>query len=79
MPKLKNIVPKYRKHRASGQAMVTLNGRDHYPGPYGSKTSRQEYDRVVWEWQVNGRTFRTATESITVAELAAVWRSFLTK
>ena len=45
MPKLTNSVPKYRKHRASGQAVVTLNGRDHYLGPHGTKASRIEYDR----------------------------------
>ncbi len=25
-------VPKYRKHRASGQAVCTIGGRDHYLG-----------------------------------------------
>src|SRR3990167_6392065 len=30
MPRLTNATPKYRKHRASGQAVVTLNGKDHY-------------------------------------------------
>ena len=30
MPKLSIAVPKYRKHRASGKAVVTINGRDHY-------------------------------------------------
>ncbi len=28
MPRLTNAAPKYRKHRASGQAIVTLNGKD---------------------------------------------------
>ena len=31
--------PKYRKHRASGQAIVTLAGIDHYLGPYGRSHS----------------------------------------
>ena len=39
MPKLINAVPKYRKHKASGQAIITLCGRDFYLGPHGSKTS----------------------------------------
>lgn len=34
MPWSKNYLPKYRKHRASGQAVVTLNGRDCYLGPH---------------------------------------------
>ncbi len=37
MPILKNAVPKYRKHRATGQAVVTLNGRDFYLGPHGTQ------------------------------------------
>ena len=33
-------VPKYRKLRNSGQAIVTLSGQDHYLGPHGTKASR---------------------------------------
>lgn len=46
MPKLSNSVPKYRKHRASGQAVVTLDGRDFYLGPHNTKSSKLEYDRL---------------------------------
>jgi hypothetical protein len=49
-------VPRYRKHRASGQAVVTLSGQDFYLGPLGTKTSHREYDRVVAEWLARGRT-----------------------
>ncbi len=69
MPRLRNIVPKYRKHRASGQAVVTLNHVDHYLGPYGTKTSKMEYDRLIAEWLQRGRTIELNTESITIAEL----------
>jgi hypothetical protein len=33
MPRLGNRVPKYRKHKQSGQAVVTLGGRDYPLGP----------------------------------------------
>jgi len=33
MPKLNRQVPRYRKHRATGQAVVTIASRDHYLGP----------------------------------------------
>ena len=33
MPKLVNIPPKNRKHKQSGQAIVTLDGLDHLLGP----------------------------------------------
>lgn len=49
-------VPSYRRHKPSGQAVVTLNGRDCYLGPFGTDASKQEYDRIVGEWQANGRT-----------------------
>lgn len=56
MPKLHGRIPSYRRHRASGQAVVTLSGRDHYLGPHGSKTSIVEYDRLVAEWLATRRT-----------------------
>ncbi len=34
MPQLTKSIPKYRKHRASGQAIVTLSGKDFYLGPW---------------------------------------------
>lgn len=55
MPRLNGKVPSYRLHRVSGQAIVTLNGRDHYLGPHGTETSKREYDRLVAEWLANGR------------------------
>ncbi len=55
MPKLSTSVPKYRKHRASGEAVVTINGREHYLGPHGTKASKLEYDRLINQWLVTGR------------------------
>jgi hypothetical protein len=33
MPSLLHATPKYRLHRSSGQAVVTLSGADHISGP----------------------------------------------
>jgi integrase len=76
MPKLLCRLPKYRKHRPSGQAVVTLDGRDHYLGPHGTAASRREYDRLVGEWQINGRRLPSdGTDGLTITELAAAyWR-----
>ena len=65
-------VPKYRKHRASGQAVVTINGHDHYLGPHGTKASRVEYDRLITEWLASGRSasYGTPAAVVTVVELA---------
>ena len=74
MPRLTNSLPKYQKHRASGQAVVTLGGRDIYLGPCGTAASRREYDRLITEWIANGRTSKhpgNVFESITIVELIA--------
>jgi integrase len=73
--------PSYRKHRASGQAVVTLSGRDHYLGKFGTADSRSAYDRVVSEWLEAGRrplaSVRSSTRGdgagtdFTVAEVVA--------
>jgi len=72
MPRLKIATPKYRRHRASGQAVVTLNGRDFYLGIFKSKESLAEYDRLVGGWQANGRRAPqevTAGEALTIDEM----------
>ena len=78
MPKLNSSLPKYQRHRASGQAVVTLYGKDFYLGPHGSKASKAEYDRLVGEWIAAGRPSRppSQTSDITVVELAAAYKRF---
>jgi integrase len=48
--------PSYRLHKATGQAVVTLNGRDVYLGKHGTPESKSEYDRLLAEWLAAGRT-----------------------
>ncbi len=55
MPRSSSFVPKYRMHRATGQAVVTIEGRDFYLGPHRSKASLVEYDRLIAEWLAGGR------------------------
>ncbi len=69
MPKTHNN-PAYRKHKATGQAAVTLCGKHFYLGPHGTAASRREYDRLVSEWMANGRRLPTYDNSdIPVLEL----------
>lgn len=81
MPRLSNgRIPKYRKHRASGQAVCTIGGRDHYLGPHGSKASRVEYDRLTGQWLAAGRPAQwppPAEYEITVAELLVRYLTFV--
>lgn len=74
MPKLKYALPKYRKHKASGNAVVSIGGKDHYLGPHGSATSRAEYDRLLADWIASGRPSVEIDRSApTVAELVLVY------
>ena len=61
-PKKIPSTPQYRRHKASGRAVVTLQGKDHYLGPFGSKSSRIEYDRLLGEWLANGRDVAAGRE-----------------
>jgi hypothetical protein len=39
----------------SSQAVVTIAGKNHYLGPWKSKASQIEYDRLIGEWLAAGR------------------------
>ncbi|HWG41562.1 MAG TPA: tyrosine-type recombinase/integrase [Gemmataceae bacterium] len=76
-------VPSYRLHRQSGQAVVTLTDsltgqrKDHLLGKYNTAASRQEYKRVVLDWEARGRRLpeSNGTPELTLAELIArYWR-----
>jgi site-specific recombinase XerC len=53
----------YRHHKPNNQAVVTLNGRDHYLGKYGTRESRDAYDRLIAEWLASGRTPRRSAST----------------
>ncbi len=38
----RNRIPSYRLHKASGQGIVTLNGKDHYLGLYNTPESHSK-------------------------------------
>lgn len=63
-------VPSYRHHKPSGQAVVTLGGRDIYLGKWRSQASKDEYQRVVGEWLANGRLLPNENGGLTVAQVA---------
>lgn len=68
--------PSYRFHKATGQAVVTIAGRDQHLGAHGTQESLDTYDRLIAEWLANGRTInKKASDGFTIAELAAAyWR-----
>jgi integrase len=79
MPRLHDRVPKYRKHRASGQAVVTLSGKDHYLGPWKSRASLVTYDRLIAEWLACGRQVRESEAGLTIVQLLAAYRQWAEK
>lgn len=70
--KRESRIPSYRRHKPSGQAVVTLNGRDIYLGKWNTRASRAEYERLIGEWLAAGRSLQSGglDEGPTVAEVA---------
>jgi integrase len=71
-------VPSYRLHKASGQAVVTLNGRDFYLGKFGTPASKSEYDRITSEWLSGGRQGIGDTD-LSIAELCTAFLKYATE
>ena len=73
MPRPRSI-PTYRRHKQSGQAVVTLTDpsgrrRDVLLGKYNTTSSRQEYARVLAEWEAAGQLLPDAVEGAAKTDL----------
>lgn len=70
--------PAYCLHKGTGQAVVKIDGRDHYLGPHGSSESRAAYERLLLQWKTLGTTPKSGAPgggALTVrAMFAAYWR-----
>lgn len=64
--------PSYRLHKASSQAVVTIDRKDRYLGVHGTPESRLRYERLISAW-MRGEPVPTreseSTNDITVAEV----------
>jgi hypothetical protein len=74
----KKADPKYRYH-VSGQAVVTLDGKDFYLGKHDTPESRSRYHKLLAEYQQNGlkapdQPQRQVNQPITVADVTAKFR-----
>ncbi len=74
MPKRR--VPKYSLHKATGQARVRIDGKDHYLGFYDSDESKQRYRELVAQWQARNAT--VAFPDMTVGQLALAYMGHAT-
>jgi integrase len=71
MPRLVNSPPRYRKHKASGRAIVTIEGKDIALGRWNFRSSRIEYNQVISEYFAAGRHLppNVTAGDITVGEI----------
>jgi len=69
-------IPSLRHHKASGQAVVTVSGRDIYLGKWRSKASEVEYHRLIKEWVANDYRLPVQETDLTVAELVRDYRRY---
>jgi len=51
MPRLLNQPPKYRLHKPTGQAVVSIFRRQVYLGKHGSPESHQRYEQEIANWR----------------------------
>jgi integrase len=63
--------PVYQLHKASGQARVKIDGRDHYLGPHGSPESYDQYQELITEWRI--RNCDADRYTLTVDDLALLY------
>jgi integrase len=78
MPRLVSALPKYRRHKPSGRAVVTLGGKDYYLGAHGTQASKRKYEQLIAEYLSSGRSqsFGTKKTELTIVELAVAYLKF---
>src|SRR5687767_11461572 len=67
--------PSYRLHKPTGQAVVTLNGKDFYLGKHGTAESKAAYGRKIAEWNASGGLVipKDSERKVYVAEVLAAF------
>jgi len=79
-----HAIPRYCRHKASGQAVVRIDGIDHYLGPYGSPSSHERYERAIAERRAKQAEQPSAKQpfapavrcDLTVADVLYHYRAF---
>ncbi len=67
--------PSYRLHKPSGQAVVTIEGRDHYLGAFDSPQSHEAYGRKLAQWKAATIAVANQGQQLSVAGMVAeYWR-----
>lgn len=89
MPQAARKVPSYCHHKASGRAVVRIDGNDHYLGLYGSDESHARYQAAIAEWRSRQQSRDKPARDLpagsrprlllTITELIARYREFATE
>jgi hypothetical protein len=65
------VVPSYRHHKPSGQAVVTVAGHDCYLGAFGTPASHRAYQRMIRQWLATGHCRPSESAALTIDDLIA--------
>jgi integrase len=83
VPFLSRALPRYTLHRQSGQARVSIGGKQVLLGKFNSPESRQKYDLVVGQWIAAGRPRARALalelHAVRVSDLITSYFEFVKK
>ncbi len=71
-------IPKYRLHKSSGRAVVTISGRDYYLGEFNTPASKRKYALLIAEYNAtDGKaSFGVAPNVVTMAMVMADYLKF---
>lgn len=64
-------IPRYSLHRATGQARVCIDGRDHYLGAFDSAESKERYRELIDKWRLRHKARGDA--GLTIGELVLLF------
>ena len=70
-------IPSLCKHRATGQGVVRLNGKDHYLGRYKSKECKDAYRQLIHEWTGNDHVLPDPKAPPSVNEILADYMEYV--
>lgn len=66
-------IPSYRHQKSRGLAVVRIDGRDVYLGPYDSPESHAKYEQLIAAWLRREQTTLNDVVNLSVAELMAAY------
>src|SRR5262245_16041149 len=64
----KRRIPALCRHKATGQAVVPLDGTDVYCGVYGTPEAQQRYERAIAEWLLTGQPAPSPSSPVSPAD-----------